>query len=162
MVSIDKILLESIEQHSSMISSSCSSLQKAALGEAVHCRLRTAGSCLDRSRRLANWSFSSFSFNLWRAFFTCFTSLGMSAMTLQCKIPPVLSTDSSKILEGPLLPLTFSRIAFFVDGAVGIKALPVRGFLWGLTECSVPVNWYSNKPNCNSSPVWSVTVVTVL
>ena len=65
-------------------------------------------------------------------------------MTLQCKIPPVLSTDSSKILEGPLLPLTFSRIAFFVDGAVGIKALPVRGFLWGLTECSVPVKWYSN------------------
>ena len=116
-----RTLFESIEQHSSTISISCSSVQKTTLGEGVQYRLRTAGSFLDRSRRLANWSLSSFSFKFWRAFLTCFISPGMSAMTSACKISPVLSTDSSKILEGPLWLFTFSRIAFLVDGAVETK-----------------------------------------
>ena len=150
---MERTLFEPIEQHSSTISISCSSVQKTTLG--VHCKLRTAGSCLDRSKWLANWSLSSFCFNFWRKFLTCFISLGISAMTSQCKIPPVFSTDSSKILEGPLWLFAFSWIAFLVDCAVGTKLLPERGFLYGLNECSVPVKWYSTRPSCNSSSVWS-------
>ena len=128
-VSMDRMLVESIEEQSCMTSSICSSVQNTTLGDGVHWRLRTLtssfASCskLEKSSSYFYWLFSGMHF------FTYLLSLGNSMASSQSITPPTFIEVLSKILKGPLHQVASSTSMAFVDGAVGMNFLPDRGCL---------------------------------
>ena len=128
-VSMDRMLVESIEQQSCMTSSICSSVQNTTLGDGVHWRLRMLTSSFASCSKLEKSSSCSLLVILWHAFFTYLLSLGNSMASSQSITPPTFIEVLSKILEGPLHPVASSTSIAFVDGAVGRNFLPDRGCL---------------------------------
>ena len=144
---MDSTLCEPGVQHSSTISANCWSVANTTRGFGFHCIFLMAASCLACPSKAANSFCSSFSLRACLAFEICFAFLGISAVISQCTIPPASSIVSSNMLEGPLCDEALTLRASLVEGVVGMKDLPDRGFLCGLTWCSPPVKRYSIIPN---------------